>query len=171
MGLFSVGGEVWLRSLPPTASWGGTAAADRPLQLVRRATSTGTHPTLGPYNETRFIWTAPGCSSTGRSSTGGAAAATSAAVPVETAILQFEGGGTNDQMFLLEQSFPEGLAHCNASTAGSLSRPLLAFPNFARGGGSSRRRDCHLMAPPVPLSGVSIAINRGCHQNDSLADG
>ena len=28
-----------------------------------------------------------------------------------------------------------------------------------------------LLHPPVPLSGVSIGINRGCHQNDSLADG
>ena len=37
---------------------------------------------------------------------------------------------------------------------------------------ASRRRDCHLMAhPPVPLSRVSIGINRGCHRNDSHADG
>ena len=35
----------------------------------------------------------------------------------------------------------------------------------------SRRRGCHLMAPPLPLVGVSIWINRGCHENDSLADG
>ena len=28
-------------------------------------------------------------------------------------------------------------------------------------GGGSRRRDCHLMAPPIPLSGVSIGMNRG----------
>ena len=36
----------------------------------------------------------------------------------------------------------------------------------------SRWRDCHLMAlPPSPSAGVSTGINRGCHQNDSLADG
>ena len=28
-----------------------------------------------------------------------------------------------------------------------------------------------LMAPPVPLVVVSLGINRGCRQNDSLADG
>ena len=38
-------------------------------------------------------------------------------------------------------------------------------------GHDSRRRVCHLMAPPVPLLGVSIGKNRGCQQNDSLADG
>ena len=27
-----------------------------------------------------------------------------------------------------------------------------------------------LLTPPVPLVGVSIGINRVCHQNDSLAD-
>ena len=35
----------------------------------------------------------------------------------------------------------------------------------------SRRRDCHSMAPPVNLLGVSIGINRGCQWHDSLADG
>ena len=28
-----------------------------------------------------------------------------------------------------------------------------------------------LLHPPLPLVGVVIWINRGCHQNDSLADG
>ena len=44
-------------------------------------------------------------------------------------------------------------------------------PGVGFQGGNSRRRDCHLMAPPVSLVGVSIGINRGCHQNDSLAGG
>ena len=38
-------------------------------------------------------------------------------------------------------------------------------------GDNSHWRDCHLMAPLVPVLGVSIGINRGCRQNDSLADG
>ena len=29
-------------------------------------------------------------------------------------------------------------------------------------GTAGRRRDCHLMAPPVPEVCVSIGINRGC---------
>ena len=37
---------------------------------------------------------------------------------------------------------------------------------------ASRRRDCHSAAPhPLPLLGVSIGMERGCQQNDSLADG
>ena len=35
----------------------------------------------------------------------------------------------------------------------------------------SRRRECHSAAPPLPLVGVSIVMERGCQQNDSLADG
>ena len=35
----------------------------------------------------------------------------------------------------------------------------------------SRRRDCHSAAPPPPLVGVSIWMERGCQSNDSLADG
>ena len=38
-------------------------------------------------------------------------------------------------------------------------------------GAFSRRRDCHSAPSPLPLVGVSIWIQRGCHQNDSLADG
>ena len=38
-------------------------------------------------------------------------------------------------------------------------------------GRHSRRRDCHLMAPPVPLAGVSTGIIQGCRQHDSLANG
>ena len=33
----------------------------------------------------------------------------------------------------------------------------------------SRRRDCHSAAPPLPLVGVSIWMESGCHFNDSLA--
>ena len=35
----------------------------------------------------------------------------------------------------------------------------------------SRRRDCHLMAPPCTVSRCYNGINRGCHQHDSLGDG
>ena len=43
--------------------------------------------------------------------------------------------------------------------------------NYPKEGETSRRRDCHSAAPPLPLVGVSIGMNRGCRQNDSLADG
>ena len=35
----------------------------------------------------------------------------------------------------------------------------------------SRRRDCHSAAPPLLSVGVSIGMERGCQQNDNLADG
>ena len=35
----------------------------------------------------------------------------------------------------------------------------------------THRRDCHSAAPPRPLQGVSIGMDRGCQQNDNLADG
>jgi hypothetical protein len=129
----AVGGAAWLKSLPPTAScWGSSAGAGRALQLLRRTTSSGAHPTLGPYNETRFFWAAP--SSWGSPTATGSGAA----VPVETAFLQFEGDGTDGQTFLLEQTFPEGLARCNRTDTKAglmeLSRPVLSFPNFVRGG-------------------------------------
>ena len=38
-------------------------------------------------------------------------------------------------------------------------------------GDYSRRRDCRSAAPPSPLVGVSVVMERGCQQNDSLADG
>ena len=38
-------------------------------------------------------------------------------------------------------------------------------------GTNSHRRDCHLITPPLTLLGVSIGINRGCHEHDSLAVG
>ena len=39
-------------------------------------------------------------------------------------------------------------------------------------GAISRQRDCHSAAsPPPPSVGFSIGIERGCQQNDSLADG
>ena len=33
------------------------------------------------------------------------------------------------------------------------------------------RRDCHCAAPPLTSVGISIGMERGCQQNDSLADG
>ena len=47
----------------------------------------------------------------------------------------------------------------------------LRAPLAGQGAPPSRRLDCHLMAPPVFFVGVPTGINRGCHQNDSLADG
>ena len=41
---------------------------------------------------------------------------------------------------------------------------------YAGYGDTSRRRDCH-SAPPLPLVGFSIGIERGRPQNDSLAAG
>ena len=38
-------------------------------------------------------------------------------------------------------------------------------------GRMSRRRDCHPAATPLPVLDVPIGIERGCHQNHSLADG
>ena len=39
-------------------------------------------------------------------------------------------------------------------------------------GGTSRRRDYHLLHPPLPLVDVSIWMERVCQQNDrTLADG
>ena len=38
-------------------------------------------------------------------------------------------------------------------------------------GWDSHQRDCHSAAPPLPSVGVSIGMERGCHQNYSLADG
>ena len=42
---------------------------------------------------------------------------------------------------------------------------------FGVRGGRSRRRDCYSAAPPLHLVGVSIGMERGCQQNDSLANG
>ena len=38
-------------------------------------------------------------------------------------------------------------------------------------GTTSRRRDCHSAAPPSTFRGAPIQMERGCQQNDSLADG
>ena len=52
-------------------------------------------------------------------------------------------------------------------------RGKLAYEDAQRviDGHSSRRRDCHLMAPPYTFGWVFFGMNRGCNQNDSLADG
>lgn len=107
----SVGGTHWLTGLPPTAAW-GSGSAGRPLTLTRHATTAGTHPTLGAYEETRFYWTEKGTT-------------------VETAFKIFADG----QTALLEQLFPQGLplgSQRNDTGMVADGLPLLAFPDFAR---------------------------------------
>ena len=61
------------------------------------------------------------------------------------------------------------------STGGAATRPASPPPAcLARAGRrtTSRRREfCHLLHLPLRFVGVSIRMERGCHQNDSLADG
>jgi hypothetical protein len=111
----SVGGAQWLAGLPPTASWGAGSRAGRPLDLERHASSTGTHPTLGTYDEMRFFWTENG--------TGTA---------VETAFQIFADG----QTAILEQHFPQGLPMGSGRDDTGKhpladGRPLLSFPDFS----------------------------------------
>jgi len=109
----NVGGEVWLHGVPPTSSWG--ESGPEALKLLRSNFSTGTHPTLGSYNETRLFWSADD------------------SVLVETAFKLFADGSTA----LLEQHFPDGVPHGGNQTPAKLpgiSRPLLAFPDFSTGG-------------------------------------
>ena len=109
----SVDGEVWLNGVPPTSNWGKNGP-DSALKLLRGTSSTGTHPALGSYNETRLFWSAEN------------------GVLVETAFKLFADGSTA----LLEQHFPDGL-HAGNQTPSKhpgISRPLLAFPDFSTGG-------------------------------------
>ena len=64
---------------------------------------------------------------------------------------------------------PEGLAGRQAEAQTELRRRNVQRPPARLAG---RRRDCHSAAPPLPLVGVSIGMERVCQQNDrSLADG
>ena len=62
---------------------------------------------------------------------------------------------------------PSGHAEAAAESGHALPRCVRRLPLH---GLASRRRDCHSAAPPSTL-GASIGIRKGCHQNDSLADG
>jgi hypothetical protein len=145
----SVGGELWLRGLPPSASWGVAGGTDRPLQLLRRTSTSGEHPALGAYNETRFFWADAATPAPTAAPTAAAVPAAGTAAVVETAFQLFAAGSG---LALLEQRFPLGIAN-NASSSSSSSsaaaapvqqpgepgddRPLLAFPSFGRAGGAA----------------------------------
>ena len=80
----SLGGEMWLRGLPPAAGWPG----GDPLSLKRVGpASSGSHPTLGPFSERRLFWTSAD------------------GIDIETAFKIFADG----EAALLEQLFPTGL--------------------------------------------------------------
>ena len=62
--------------------------------------------------------------------------------------------------------------HSDTSDSAVLADPGMPYIGVAFT--SHRREFCHLMAPPCTfIIGVSthVGMNRGCHQNDSLADG
>ena len=66
--------------------------------------------------------------------------------------------------------FAEALAQSGA--CGGLQCLSLGGNELGDAGMASRRRDCHFTSPaPLRLVGLSIWMKRGCHQNDSLADG
>ena len=66
---------------------------------------------------------------------------------------------------LLEMVTPPGSrGHQQRVVRGLLGRQPLREP-------PSHWRDCHSDAPPLPLVGVSIGMERARQQNDSLADG
>ncbi len=97
----SLDGSLWLRGLTPTAAW-NNATTDA-LALNHMATSQGSHPTLGAFNETRFAWSAAD------------------GTRVETAFQIFDDGET----VLLEQAFPAGLPSSLAHDT-----VVLRFPSF-----------------------------------------
>ena len=133
----TVGGELWLRGLAPTANWAtsfSATAGPAALVLLRTASSSGSHPQLGDYEETRFFWRTTDSSSRNQ-------------VPVETAFQVFADGST----ILCEQRFPEGLdaaeqheennnnsSNNNNNNNNNDGRPLLAFPDFRLGGAERR---------------------------------
>ena len=79
---------------------------------------------------------------------------------------------TPPSTFLLKRLLNEEGAPCLQNTAVRISWPAQQRRQTHWQGCSSRRRRRHSAAPPLPLAGVSIRMERGCQQNDrTLADG
>jgi hypothetical protein len=131
----SIAGELWLRGREPTAG-------AQSLQLTGHTSTTGTHPALGGFSETRLFW-----------ATG--------STKIETAFKVF----ADEQTVLFEQSFPNGIQNCTRHDPRGMSQPVLAFPDFAAGG-----RETELGA--VTWSGVfsMLATSHNSHRAAKLSE-